>query len=242
MQGVASRIEWDELLNHLSSIIDVYDYMNRVMSLGLDEGVREAFVKKLGEYCQKPRVMLDVGCGPGTLSRKLAKLGAYIIAVDPLQPMIKEAKARLRDVLADYVVAVGERLPLRDKSVDAAVAAFSLRDFVDWRRGLHEFSRVVKSCYAILDIARRRGFMLLLQLLWWGGIVPLAALILAKKHPGHYIALAKTIARWVTPDELAKEARKEAYRVVLERVAGGFAFQLFVLVHSHERRGYTQRG
>ncbi len=223
------RVEWLRLLSHLSSIVDVYDRMNRVMSLGLDLRVRREFLDRVEECCPRPRVVVDVGCGPGTLASLISeKWGPYIVAVDPLPEMLDALGGRCRNPLVDRVVAVGEHLPLRDGAADLVTAAFSLRDFIDWRRGLGEMSRVSRCCVAVLDIARAESRLkLLLELAWWGLIVPLAALLVARRSPARYIALARTILRWSPPSVIANVASGYG-RVSVEHVAGGFAFRMLL--------------
>ena len=236
-----ARDEWHRLLRHLASIRDVYDRMNSVMSLGIDRRARLDFLEKLDEMCN-PRSVVDVGCGPGTLSELLLSLRhRYIILADPLPEMLQEALRRIPRAFTDPVVAVGEHLPLRSGAVDAAVAAFSLRDHVDWRKGIAEMVRVSRRCVGILDIRRRRGIMLAAQLAWWGLVVPLAALIVARKSPAHYTQLAKTILKWAPLDEIEGEAARHG-RVYAETFAGGFAFRLYILLSAQERSSCGKRG
>ncbi len=231
MQGRCSsaRSEWLKLLSHLSNIIDVYDRMNRVMSLGIDVKTRREFLDRVEELCGKPRVVLDVGCGPGTLASLIAeKWNPYIVALDPIPEMLDALGSRCKSPLVDRVVAVGEHLPLRDDTVDLATAAFSLRDFIDWKRGIDEMIRVSRFCAAVLDIARAENPLLLVaELAWWGFFVPLAALLLARKNPTRYAAIARTILRWAPPSIIARHAERNG-RVVVERLAFGFAFRLIV--------------
>ncbi len=235
-----ARDEWRSLLRHLSSIRDVYDRMNSVMSLGMDRRARRAFLEKLDSLCS-PGSVVDVGCGPGTLAEQLLSLGRrYVVLVDPLPEMLREALNRLPRAYVDPVVAVGEHLPLRDGAVDAAVAAFSLRDHVDWRRGLCEMVRVSRRCAGILDIRRCRGVGLLAELAWWGVVVPLAALIVARKNPAHYTQLAKTILKWAPLEVIVREAGRHG-RVCAETFAGGFAFRLYILLSPEERNAGGNR-
>ena len=59
------------------------------------------------------RVVLDLGCGTGLLS-KYVKC-ELMVGIDPSLPMLKKAKARGVDV----VQGVGERLPFRSQAFDA---------------------------------------------------------------------------------------------------------------------------
>ena len=240
MRGVDG--EWRRLLGHLSRIVDVYDFMNRVMSLGLDIPARREFIRRLDELCGEPRVVLEAGCGPGTLIELMLEEGPrYVVGVDPLPEMAEAARRRLSGRIVDLVVAVGEHLPVRSGGVDAAVAAFALRDYVDWRRGLAEMARVSRRCFAVLDIRRRRGAAFVAQLAWWGVAVPIAAALLARRNPTHYVALAKTIVRWAGVEEIASEASRYG-RVEVETFAGGFAFRLYTLLAPKESGARRDRG
>jgi SAM-dependent methyltransferase len=71
-------------------------------------------------------VVVDVGCGDGSLVRHLARRGAHAIGVEPgAEPL---ARARAREPLADerYVEGSADALPLEDASADVVVFANSL--------------------------------------------------------------------------------------------------------------------
>lgn len=87
---------------------------------------------------------VDVGCGPGTMTVRLAaQLGAdHVLAVDPSLPLVEAARDRCPGV--DIRVGVAEELPLPDSSVDLAVAQLVVHFMSDPVAGLREMARVTR--------------------------------------------------------------------------------------------------
>jgi len=100
---------------------------------------REAL--RLAEVSQGTRV-LDVACGPGTLSLLAAEAGARVDALDFSPEMIallrQRAPAGVEPRIGD-----GQNLPYADASFDAAFSMFGLIFFPDPPRGLRELHRVL---------------------------------------------------------------------------------------------------
>jgi SAM-dependent methyltransferase len=89
----------------------------------------------------EPTEVLEVGCGPGELSERIAReLGAEVIAVDLSERMVE--LARRRGVKAD--VGDVQALPFDDESFDCVVAAWMLYHVADVDRGLFEIARVLR--------------------------------------------------------------------------------------------------
>jgi SAM-dependent methyltransferase len=93
---------------------------------------------------QPPQRALDVGCGPGILTRVLVeRLGADAVAgVDPSEPFVEAARSRLPGV--DVRRATAEDLPFDDASFDAALAQLVVHFMTDPVAGLREMARVTR--------------------------------------------------------------------------------------------------
>ena len=89
---------------------------------------------------------LDIGCGEGSNTRQLARLGARMQAVDIAPTFIRHAQeAEAADPLGiDYRVADGQSLPFPDGSFDFATAFMSLMDMPNQGRALKEAARVLR--------------------------------------------------------------------------------------------------
>jgi SAM-dependent methyltransferase len=88
---------------------------------------------------------LDVGCGPGALSRELAAvLGAmHVSAIDPSPSFVAAAQGRLPGV--NVRVAAAEQVPFDDNTFDHALAQLVVNFMADARKGLSEMARVTRS-------------------------------------------------------------------------------------------------
>lgn len=89
---------------------------------------------------------LDIGCGEGSNTRKLAQAGASVTAIDIAPTFIRHAQeAEAANPLGiAYRVADGMALPFADASFDFATAFMSLMDMPHQDRVLAETMRVLK--------------------------------------------------------------------------------------------------
>jgi SAM-dependent methyltransferase len=87
---------------------------------------------------------LDVGCGPGALTRELvARLGPdAVAAVDPSSSFV--AAARERNPGVDVRLAPAEDLPFGDGEFDASLAQLVVHFMADAVAGLREMARVTR--------------------------------------------------------------------------------------------------
>lgn len=73
--------------------------------------------------------VLDIGCGDGRLSVRLARLGALVDGIDPDRELIRKARESLPKGLASqvhYRVGEAEQLRLPDESFDVVVFSWTL--------------------------------------------------------------------------------------------------------------------
>jgi len=110
---------------------------------------------------------LDVGCGPGALTRALAqRLGAVNVrAADPSAPFAEACRARVPEV--EVVVAAAEALPFADGSFDAVLSQLVVNFMSDPHAGMREMARVARRgavlAACVWDYA---GEMTLLRAFW----------------------------------------------------------------------------
>ena len=73
--------------------------------------------------------VLEIGCGDGRLTRRLARLGAQVIAIDPDRAAIRSARKTLPKSYARrvrYAVGTAGRLKFPARSFDIVIFAWSL--------------------------------------------------------------------------------------------------------------------
>jgi SAM-dependent methyltransferase len=110
---------------------------------------------------------LDVGCGPGPLTRELAEVvGAEsVAAVDPSEPFVEACRARVPG--ADVQVATAESLPFEDDAFDAVLSQLVVNFLQDAPQGVAEMRRVAKPAGVIAAcVWDYAGEMTLLRAYW----------------------------------------------------------------------------
>jgi SAM-dependent methyltransferase len=102
--------------------------------------------------------VLDIGCGVGRWSARLATLGSTVIGIDLSREMAKRAKSRLskRNLKGDFVVASVEKLPFIPNLFDSILSVTVLQHNV-------EKSSFDSAVSEILRIIRMDGTLVLLE-------------------------------------------------------------------------------
>lgn len=115
--------------------------------------------------------VVDVGCGTGALTLEAAaRVGpaGTVTGVDPSPDMLDVARRKTGSIA--WVEGSAERLPLPDRSVDAAISQFALMFFDDRAAGLGQMRRVLQPggrlAVAVCDaVERSPGYAALAALL-----------------------------------------------------------------------------
>lgn len=145
-------------------IARVYDLMNRLMSLGLDQRWRNFAARHLA--LGTGELGLDLGAGTADLSIAVIKRsgpGTRMIGMDITPEMLAEGRRKLAKLgLQDRIelrVGDAEHIDLPDNSVDGCCSAFTVRNLADIHRGFSEMLRVVRpGCRVVcLEISHPPG-------------------------------------------------------------------------------------
>ncbi|HEU0031356.1 MAG TPA: bifunctional demethylmenaquinone methyltransferase/2-methoxy-6-polyprenyl-1,4-benzoquinol methylase UbiE [Kofleriaceae bacterium] len=196
-----------------------YDFVNRVLSLGLDKSWRRRTVRALN-LGEQPRV-LDLATGTGDLAIDIARMapGATVIGLDPSHEMLAVAERKLaRRELGDrvsLVVGDAQQLPYRNCELDAVTIAFGIRNVPDRMQALREMARVVRpgGRIAILELCEpKRGVLGKLARLHTRHVVPRLGALLSGAREYRY--LQTSIAAFPPAEEFAAMMERAGLHVI----------------------------
>ena len=131
------------------SIAPRYDFLNRLLSLGIDRRWRRFAVKQI--RCAENGRVLDVATGTGDVALEIAARTPEmvgIVGVDFSMEMVELGRNKIgRSPYAGRItleVATCEAIPFAENSFDSVTIAFGIRNVVDRLQGLKEMLRVLK--------------------------------------------------------------------------------------------------
>lgn len=146
-------------------IADKYDFMNHVLSFGIDKFWRKRLVKELRRY--KPKKILDIATGTGDSAIVLLQTDAEkIIGVDISKKMLARGKEKIRKKKLSGKIELmhcdGESLKFKNNTFDAVNVSFGVRNFENLDKGLSEIYQAVKpdGIATILEFSMPGNFMI----------------------------------------------------------------------------------
>ncbi len=135
---------WQKTEEALIETIPIYDQGNRIISIGRDKQYRREGILQTVKYQDR---VLDLGCGPGTMSRILldtVKGVSELVLLDPLRPMLSVARRNVSGDFVQMTSGIFEHLPFQDGVFDVLMCGFSFRDAQNYRVAVEEMARVLK--------------------------------------------------------------------------------------------------
>jgi demethylmenaquinone methyltransferase/2-methoxy-6-polyprenyl-1,4-benzoquinol methylase len=199
-----------------------YDLLNRLMSLGVDQGWRRQTVDAL-ELASHPNVetpqILDVATGTADLALLIAEkvAASQVTGLDPSKGMLavgeekiakKDLEERIKLIWGD-----AQRLPFADNSFDGITIAFGIRNVPDRNLALREMRRVCKpgGRVCILELTEpKEGLMAAISRFHMHTVAPAMGALLSGKKEYRY--LPNSIAAFPAPDvfcDMMKDAGLE---------------------------------
>jgi len=127
--------KWGYVVNSLQEIIPSYEEASSIISLYADKWMR---ARAVSFAVRKGFLVLDLGAGPGVMSRLVESKGAEPVLLDVSQAMLSASK------FPNRVRGPFEYLPFRRGVFDSAVSGFALRDAHDLSKAIGELARAIK--------------------------------------------------------------------------------------------------
>ena len=125
-----------------------YDFLNRILSGGIDIYWRRKAIKELSAL--QPQKILDVATGTGDVALMTYKFlkPETIIGIDISEKMLDLGRQKVAKLLLNKEIALqqgdSEAINFPDNAFDAVTVAFGVRNFENLRIGLDEMLRVLK--------------------------------------------------------------------------------------------------
>jgi demethylmenaquinone methyltransferase/2-methoxy-6-polyprenyl-1,4-benzoquinol methylase len=203
-------------------IADRYDLLNRLLSLGIDQGWRHQAVAAL--HLSPSSRVLDLATGTADLAilEATSHPGCRVDGIDPSARMLDIGRQKVERAglssLVTLTLGNAEALPFDAGSFDAVSIAFGIRNFPDRPRALREIARVTRTGgrVAILELSEPRGGLLgPLARFHVHSVVPwLGGLISGSRE---YRYLQKSIEAFPPPEEFAGVMREAGLHVLETR-------------------------
>lgn len=209
-----------------AKIAGSYDFLNHLLSAGIDRRWRRRVVERAGEL--RGGTVVDACCGTGDLGLEFAKSGAQVIGVDFTPEMLVRALPKGRKRSARAVFAHGDalQLPVADGTADVSCVAFGIRNVADRLQGFRELARVVRpgGRVLVLEFSQPPGRIFGgLYRFYFTRLLPTFGNLVSRDDDA-YSYLARTVMAWPSPDSL--QAELEALGLVdcgYELLTGGIA-------------------
>lgn len=153
----------EQVAKMFNNIAPKYDFLNHVLSLGIDILWRKKAVKILKTI--KPTNVLDIACGTGDFSIENLNSGAKrVVGLDISSGMVevgikKIKKTGLEDKV-ELIVGDSEDMPFEDASFNGITVGFGVRNFQNLEKGLSEMHRVLtkNGKVIILEFSKPKKF------------------------------------------------------------------------------------
>jgi demethylmenaquinone methyltransferase/2-methoxy-6-polyprenyl-1,4-benzoquinol methylase len=205
----------DRVQQMFGQIAGRYDFLNRLLSLGIDRSWRCKTVKLVPPVGDAP--ILDVCTGTADLALaywRASKGNTPIVGADFCQPMLDIARQKCRRAGAEGQIALIEadtlRLPFPDSQFQIVCVAFGLRNVADTNAGLREMVRVCRPSgrVAVLEFSTPTAWPLGSLYSWYfRRILPRIGQALARNTSAAYNYLPQSVGCFPQDEALAERMR-----------------------------------
>ncbi|MCS6820073.1 MAG: bifunctional demethylmenaquinone methyltransferase/2-methoxy-6-polyprenyl-1,4-benzoquinol methylase UbiE [Chitinophagales bacterium] len=184
--GLKDKSKKEQVEQMFDNIAPRYDFLNHLLSLGIDKKWRKKAVDYINEI--KPATVLDVATGTGDFALEVVRTGAStIIGYDLSENMLaygrqKVSRAGLSNVIR-FIKGDSENMPFPDNNFDAVTVGFGVRNFEYLERGLAEIFRVLRpgGRLAILEVSLPRNPLIrMFYNLYFSYVLPLIGRIFSR--------------------------------------------------------------
>ena len=192
-----------------------YDFLNHLLSLGIDIYWRWRTVRKVRPTGDAPILDLCTGTGDLALAYHRAARGhTPVVGADFCHPMLVIGRGKAQTAGASdsvtFVEADAQQLPFPDNSFQIVSVAFGLRNVTDTDRGLREMLRVCRpgGRIAVLEFSMPRWQPFKFFYGWYFRyVLPRIGQALARNRQEAYNYLPESVGEFPSGEALAERLR-----------------------------------
>jgi len=127
--------KWGHVVNSLQEIISSYEVASSIISIYADRRMR---ADSIAFAVERGSAVLDLGAGPGGMSKLVAAKGGEPVLLDVSRAMLRTSDFENR------IVGTFEFLPFREGTFDSVISGFALRDAYDLPCAIRQLAFVLK--------------------------------------------------------------------------------------------------
>lgn len=153
----------EQVAGMFDRIAGKYDFLNHLLSLGIDKGWRKKAIRSIAPI--QPKQILDVATGTGDFAIACLAINPdKVTGVDISEGMLAVGRTKMKDKQLDHKISLmygdSEQLPFEDGSFDAITCAYGVRNFENLEKGLSQMQRVLRpgGRMAILEFSHPKNF------------------------------------------------------------------------------------
>jgi demethylmenaquinone methyltransferase / 2-methoxy-6-polyprenyl-1,4-benzoquinol methylase len=199
------------------AIAERYDFLNHLLSAGLDKRWRRQAVDVL--QLTGRETVLDLCTGTADLA--LAAMNGEhrakrVVGVDFSGAMLEIGKAKLGTHAIDLIRGDATCVPLRDETVDATTIGFGIRNVERPAAACREIARVLRpgGRLVILEFSLPRSSAFRRFYMWYfRRMLPLIGRLVSK-HPSAYTYLPESVETFPSPEEFSQQLRDAGFGTV----------------------------
>ena len=204
------------------SIAERYDFLNHLLSAGLDKRWRKQAIDVLQLTGRETVLDLCTGTADLALAAMSGERRAKrVVGVDFSAAMLQigNEKVRRAGPIGPAVTLIrgdAMRIPLQDATVDATTIGFGIRNVEQPAVACREIARVLRpgGTLVILEFSLPRSPALRSFYLWYfRNILPLIGRVISK-HPSAYNYLPESVEAFPSPEEFSQQLRDAGFGTV----------------------------
>ncbi len=208
----------DQVSKMFDGIAPYYDFLNRLLSLGIDVYWRKRAIRLLRPLA--PEVILDVATGTADVALEAQRQlqPRRIVGIDIANEMLEIGRRKIagRQLSGRIELQQGdaENLPFADNTFDAITVAFGVRNFEHLEAGLREMRRVLKpgGKLVVLEFSKPRVFPFKqLYNFYFRNILPAIGRI-TSKDPRAYSYLYESVQAFPDREQFTDILSKTGYK------------------------------